>query len=214
MAFAIALVDPAPALGMSTTYRCSRSCHTQWQGEVNRRRNQILQSNPAYRRLDFTVCLYPYLIYLYHTMSDPSSSTSAEKIAIDARRAFEASQLVDVSERNIALDAIRVKLEQSRDAVLEANKKDMDVSSSTHILGVVANDKGSRRATCSRETVKIISVPTRSLETRKIRCHVARNNGCRDLACSDWNCYLCERNRTRTGTTSSDLSCWRTIGHL
>jgi len=77
---------------------------------------------------DSTLCLYPYLIYLYYTMSDPSSSTSAEKIAIDARRAFEASQLVDVSERNIALDAIRVKLEQSRDAVLEANKRDMDAS--------------------------------------------------------------------------------------
>jgi glutamate-5-semialdehyde dehydrogenase len=61
-------------------------------------------------------------------MSDPSSSSSAEKIAIDARRAFEASQLVDVAERNIALDAIRAKLEESRDAVLEANKKDMDVS--------------------------------------------------------------------------------------
>jgi hypothetical protein len=67
------------------------------------------------------------LVQLY-TMSDPSSSSSAEKIAIDARRAFEASQLVDVAERNIALDAIRAKLEESRDAVLEANKKDMDVS--------------------------------------------------------------------------------------
>lgn len=62
------------------------------------------------------------------TMSEPSSSSSAEKIAVDARRAFEASQLVNVSERNIALDAIRAKLEESRDAVLEANKKDMDVS--------------------------------------------------------------------------------------
>jgi gamma-glutamyl phosphate reductase len=61
-------------------------------------------------------------------MSNPSSSSSAEKIAIDARRAFEASQLVDVAERNIALEAIRAKLEESRDAVLEANKKDMDVS--------------------------------------------------------------------------------------
>jgi len=60
-------------------------------------------------------------------MSDPSSSSSAESIAIAARRAFEASQLVDVSERNIALDAIRVKLEQSREAVLAANKKDMEV---------------------------------------------------------------------------------------
>jgi glutamate-5-semialdehyde dehydrogenase len=60
-------------------------------------------------------------------MSDLSSSSSAESIAIAARRAFEASQLVNVSERNVALDAIRVKLEQSRDAVLAANKKDMEV---------------------------------------------------------------------------------------
>lgn len=61
-------------------------------------------------------------------MSEGSGS-SAEGIAIAARRAFEASQLVDVSERNIALEAIRSKLEQAKDDVLSANKKDMDVSS-------------------------------------------------------------------------------------
>lgn len=86
----------------------------------------------SYRRVKCPTTYQDNLyIYTFSTMSDPSSSTSAEKIAIDARRAFEASQLVDVSERNIALDAIRAKLEESRDAVLEANKKDMDVSHST-----------------------------------------------------------------------------------
>lgn len=60
-----------------------------------------------------------------------SSSTlapsDAERIAIDARRAFEASQLVDSSERNVALQAIRRMLEDKKAEVLEANKKDMDV---------------------------------------------------------------------------------------
>lgn len=125
MAFAIAFVEPAPALGMLTTYRYSSGCGS---GKVRSIDDGIKYCNLIQLIDDSTLCLYPYLIYLYYTMSDPSSSTSAEKIAIDARRAFEASQLVDVSERNIALDAIRVKLEQSRVAVLEANKKDMDAS--------------------------------------------------------------------------------------
>lgn len=66
-------------------------------------------------------------------MSDPQSSSNnaAEGIAQAARRAFEASQLVDVSERNVALNAIRQVLEQHKDEVLAANKKDMDVS---HLL--------------------------------------------------------------------------------
>jgi glutamate-5-semialdehyde dehydrogenase len=57
-----------------------------------------------------------------------SSSNAAESIAIAARRAFEASQLVEVSERDVALKAIRDKLEQAREEVIEANKKDMEVS--------------------------------------------------------------------------------------
>lgn len=56
------------------------------------------------------------------------SSNAAEGIARSARQAFEASQLVDVSERNVALQAIRKVLEQKREDVLAANKKDMDVS--------------------------------------------------------------------------------------
>ena len=57
-----------------------------------------------------------------------SSSSSAETIAISARRAFEASQLVDTSERNVALEAIKTVLEKRKDEVLAANKKDMEVS--------------------------------------------------------------------------------------
>ena len=57
----------------------------------------------------------------------PSSSSPAEGIALAARRAFEASQLVDPSERNIALEAIRRVLQEKKAEVLEANKKDMEV---------------------------------------------------------------------------------------
>lgn len=64
-------------------------------------------------------------------MSQASTSaavpTSAEDIAIAARRAFEASQLVDPSERNVALESIRRVLEEKKEDVLQANKRDMDV---------------------------------------------------------------------------------------
>ena len=55
------------------------------------------------------------------------SSNAAEGIAKSAREAFEASQLVDVRERNIALQSIRKVLLERKDDVLVANKKDMEV---------------------------------------------------------------------------------------
>ncbi len=62
------------------------------------------------------------------TTAEASSFTSnAETIARAARSAFEESQLVDPSERNVALEAIRRVLEESRDEVLAANKRDMQV---------------------------------------------------------------------------------------
>lgn len=64
-----------------------------------------------------------------------SSSTDAETIAREARRAFEASQLVDPSERNVALQAIRRMLEDKKADVLEANRKDMEVG--TGYLGLM-----------------------------------------------------------------------------
>lgn len=57
-----------------------------------------------------------------------SSNNAAEGIAQSARRAFEASQLVPVEQRDIALYAIRKVLEENRADVLAANKKDMEVS--------------------------------------------------------------------------------------
>ncbi|TYJ55089.1 glutamate-5-semialdehyde dehydrogenase [Cryptococcus floricola] len=57
-----------------------------------------------------------------------SSSSNAESIAVAARRAFEASQLVDPSERNVALYAIHEVLEAHKDEVVAANKKDMEAA--------------------------------------------------------------------------------------
>lgn len=53
---------------------------------------------------------------------------SAEQVAIAARRAFEASQLIDASERDVALDSIRSSLTSARDEVLAANKADMEAA--------------------------------------------------------------------------------------
>ncbi|KAL1413407.1 glutamate-5-semialdehyde dehydrogenase [Vanrija albida] len=52
----------------------------------------------------------------------------AEQIAIAARRAFEASQLVAPSERDVALASIREALTTARDEVLAANAKDMEAA--------------------------------------------------------------------------------------
>lgn len=59
------------------------------------------------------------------------SASSAECIAQAARRAFEESQLVDPSQRNVALMAIRTVLEQSRNEVIAANQRDMQVGLGT-----------------------------------------------------------------------------------
>lgn len=59
-----------------------------------------------------------------------TAPTGAEGIAIAARRAFEASQLVDPAERNVALRAIKQVLEQAKDEVLMENAKDMEVGHS------------------------------------------------------------------------------------
>ena len=55
-------------------------------------------------------------------------STDAETIAKAAKQAFEASQLISAEERVRALHEIRKELEASKDAILEANKLDVDVS--------------------------------------------------------------------------------------
>lgn len=75
--------------------------------------------------------IHTYFIEIAFKMADSIASASnsgAESIAIAARRAFEASQLVDPSERDVALKAIRETLQASKDEILAANKKDMEVS--------------------------------------------------------------------------------------
>ena len=55
------------------------------------------------------------------------SEESATKIAKAAKAAFEASQLVDASERVKALQLIKSELEALRDEIHEANKLDLEV---------------------------------------------------------------------------------------
>jgi glutamate-5-semialdehyde dehydrogenase len=60
--------------------------------------------------------------------SSSTSSSPAEAIARSARKAFEASQLVNAEKRNDALRSIRDVLQENKHEILAANEKDMEVS--------------------------------------------------------------------------------------
>ncbi|WWC59433.1 glutamate-5-semialdehyde dehydrogenase [Kwoniella dejecticola CBS 10117] len=79
-------------------------------------------------------------------MSDPSSSSSnaAQSIAKAAREAFEQSQLVDVAQRDVALNAIRQVLEGKKDEVLKANKEDMEAAEALLAEGKLSKSLVSR----------------------------------------------------------------------
>lgn len=49
------------------------------------------------------------------------------EIAQGAKQAFEASQLVDHAQRVEALEAIRQSLVKNKDAILAANRRDIEV---------------------------------------------------------------------------------------
>ena len=58
-----------------------------------------------------------------------SQTSSATEIAKAAKAAFEASQLIDSSERVQALQLIKTELEDLREEIYAANKEDLVVSS-------------------------------------------------------------------------------------
>jgi gamma-glutamyl phosphate reductase len=60
-------------------------------------------------------------------MASSSTSSAVKDIAELSKLAFHASQTVTGSERIAALNAIRQELETRKDAILEANKLDMEV---------------------------------------------------------------------------------------
>ncbi|OCF37467.1 glutamate-5-semialdehyde dehydrogenase [Kwoniella heveanensis CBS 569] len=76
--------------------------------------------------------------------SSSSSSNAAESIAVAARQAFEASQLVEVGQRDVALGAIRKVLESKREEVLAANKKDMEAAEALAAEGKLSKTLVSR----------------------------------------------------------------------
>lgn len=56
------------------------------------------------------------------------TSASAADIAKAAKAAFTASQLVDPTERNLALQILQEELEKLKPEILAANKQDLEVS--------------------------------------------------------------------------------------
>ena len=52
---------------------------------------------------------------------------SSEQVASAAKVAFEASQLLDATERTIALHSIREELEACKTHIFEANRQDLQV---------------------------------------------------------------------------------------
>jgi glutamate-5-semialdehyde dehydrogenase len=62
-----------------------------------------------------------------------TSQTSTENIALAARKAYQASQLIPSSERINALHAIKTALEASKEQILAANKLDVDVRITCHM---------------------------------------------------------------------------------
>ena len=59
--------------------------------------------------------------------STSTDKSPAEIIAKASKQAFEASQLIPSSERVKALEEIRKELENAKEEILTANKKDCDV---------------------------------------------------------------------------------------
>lgn len=60
--------------------------------------------------------------------SSSSDQSPATAIAKAAKSAFEASQLIPSSERVKALHEIKQELENAKEEILEANRKDLSVS--------------------------------------------------------------------------------------
>ena len=60
------------------------------------------------------------------------SSRTAEEVARAAKKAFECSGLITSEERSTALLAVRAELERHKDAILEANRNDMEVDLCIH----------------------------------------------------------------------------------
>lgn len=77
-------------------------------------------------------------------MSASQAPSGAEQIAQSARKAFQASQLVDPSERNVALEAIHRALSENQEAIIQANKKDMEAAEPLVAAGQLSSSLLSR----------------------------------------------------------------------
>lgn len=65
------------------------------------------------------------------------SNLSAEQVARTAKEAYDASSLLDSSERHLALVALRLALTESKADILAANALDIQVSSTHYLLQLI-----------------------------------------------------------------------------
>lgn len=67
--------------------------------------------------------------------------SGAEQVARTAKESFDASQLLDSAERHKALIALKQALTDSKDEILQANKLDIEVSSTFPSFYRVGRDR-------------------------------------------------------------------------
>lgn len=60
-------------------------------------------------------------------MSSSGAPPSAEQVARTAKEAFDASQLLESSERHAALLALKRALTDAKEEILQANRQDIEV---------------------------------------------------------------------------------------
>ena len=81
--------------------------------------------------------------------STSTDKSPAEIIAKASKQAFEASQLIPSSERVKALEEIRKELENAKEEILTANKKDCDVRFNTIMTVIIIFTRMLIRTGCS-----------------------------------------------------------------
>lgn len=130
--------------------------------------------------------------------------SSAETVARAGKEAFDASQLLDASERTKALLAIQRGLTEAKQDILAANARDVQVSQSHTPPSSTDGEAGSERASCGRNNVLLPFEATRPpLLSRQVRLHAPRHHRRLCLAGSDRTSHLCHKNGRRIGIVSS-----------
>lgn len=94
-------------------------------GSVAELKRPMIEAGVNPRRCQFGSCSCSWLLL---SLSSHSTIRMAEQVARTAKESFDASQLLDSSERHKALIALKDALTTSKEAILAANARDIEVS--------------------------------------------------------------------------------------